>query len=222
MTFWNRALRWLGIELVAVSAAERLAATVGGGLSILLLLMVAHAAIPGPGAVAVVASMGASAVLLYAVPHGQLSQPWPVLAGNTVSAAIGVACARWIPDANVAAACAVGLSIGAMHVLRCIHPPGGATALVAVIGGPAVHALGFRYVLCPVLLNAAVMVALAVALNYPLTWRRYPAALRPPAPDAPTHAEVVAAVRSLDAFVDVSEDDLLRLVALLAPEKKAR
>src|SRR5690606_32619543 len=102
--------------------------------------------------------------------HGQLSQPWPVLAGHMVSATIGVACAKWIAPVEVAAACAVGLSIGAMHGLKCIHPPGGATALTAVLGGPAVQALGFQFVLLPVAANAAFMVAAAVAYNRFFAW----------------------------------------------------
>ncbi|MFX8373896.1 HPP family protein, partial [Acinetobacter baumannii] len=80
-------------------------------------------------------SMGASAVLLYAVPHGALSQPWAVLAGHAVSAVAGVAAARNISDPALAAAVAVGTAILAMHYLRAIHPPGGATALTAVVGG---------------------------------------------------------------------------------------
>jgi CBS-domain-containing membrane protein len=63
----------------------------------------------------VVASMGASAVLLFAVPHGPLSQPWSVLAGHTVSAVIGIACAQWISNILLASALAVALTIGCMH-----------------------------------------------------------------------------------------------------------
>ena len=210
--------RWLGVEIVAVRPAERWAASVGGALAILALATISRWALPDPAAVAVVASMGASAVLLFAVPHGPLSQPWPVLAGNVVSALIGVFCARNVGPPPVAAACAVGLSIGAMHLLRCIHPPGGATALTAVIGGSAVHALGYRYALAPVLANAATMVALATLLNAPFPWRRYPAAWtgRRPTPTTPTHAQVVEAMRSLDSFVDVTEEDLARLVERLS------
>src|SRR5690349_9301633 len=94
--------KWLGIELIVVSAKERLIATVGGGVSMILLITLTLWALPEAGATGVIASMGASAVLLYAVPHGQLSQPWPVIAGHGVSAAIGVACARFIPHPFVA------------------------------------------------------------------------------------------------------------------------
>ena len=218
--------KWLGIELVEVSAKEKLVAAVGGGVSLVLLSVVSAWALPGSGAAtAIVGSMAASAVLLYAVPHGPLSQPWPVIAGHGVSAFIGVACARYIPHPVVAAACAVGLSIGAMHQLKCIHPPGGATAFTAVLGGAAVRQMGMTFVLFPVLANAVLMVLLAIAINGLFRWRRYPAILNRPArplpphapddPPAPTHEDVLEAVRSLDSFVDISEEDLLRLSELL-------
>lgn len=222
--------RVLGVELVEVSLAEKLIATAGGGLAILCLLLLSFRAVPGMGALAVVASMGASAVLLFGVPHGQLSQPWPILAGHGISAFIGVVCARWIGNPTVAAACAVGFSIGAMHQFKCIHPPGGATAFTAVMGGSAVRDLGFGFILFPVLTNALVLVVLAVILNGAFRWRRYPAFLnadnRPAHPASnpavsPTHEEVVTAIRSLDSFVDISEEDLLRLTERLSRRVKS-
>lgn len=217
--------KWFGVELIEVSTTEKLVAAFGGGLSILALIGISRCVLPEAGAAAIIGSMGASAVLLFAVPHGQLSQPWPVIAGHTVSAIIGVTCARFIPQPILAAACASGIAIGAMHQLKCIHPPGGATALTAVIGGSAIHELGYRFVLFPVLSNAIAMVTLAILINSVFKWRRYPAVLNRPASSPvrepttetspPTHEEVLAAVKSLDSFVDISEEDLLRLVELL-------
>lgn len=218
--------KWLGIELIEVSATEKLVATLGGGLSMVALIAFSWWALPQPAATAVVASMGASAVLLFAVPHGPLSQPWPVVAGHGISAIIGVTCARLIDDPLLAAACAVGLAIGAMQQLKCIHPPGGATAFTAVMGGEAIHALGYRFVLFPVLANALAMILAAIVINGAFRWRRYPAAMIPkvePPPTEvydeedppPTHEEILAALRSLDSFVDISEDDLIQLTKLL-------
>ena len=213
----------LGIELIEVSRTEKVVAALGGGLAILALFFstLAIAPLHGSVTVAVVASMGASAVLLYAVPHGQLSQPWPVIGGHTISALIGVACAQWISHPLIAAACAVGLSIGVMHQFKCIHPPGGATAFTAVMGGAAIRELGFSFVLFPVLTNAISMVLLAVLINSFFPWRRYPAILsrapvHVPSKNDPTHDEVIAAIRSIDTFVDISEEDLLRLVDVLS------
>ncbi|WP_395746184.1 HPP family protein [Prosthecobacter sp.] len=217
--------RWLGIELIEVSAVEKTVSTLGGGLAILALIAISTWALPTGGAAALITSMGASAVLLFGVPHGQLSQPWPVIAGHGVSAFIGVTCAHFIHQPAIAAACAVGLAIGAMQQLKCIHPPGGATAFTAVMGGSAIHQLGFSFVLFPVLTNALVMVLLAVLINCAFRWRRYPNAFHHPVHSprsetpkhgsSPTHEDIVAAIRSLDSFVDISEDELIQLVELL-------
>ena len=104
--------RWLGIELIEVSLTEKLVATLGGGLALLALVGITTQVVPDAGGRAVIASMGASAVLLFAVPHGALSQPWPVLGGHLLSAFIGVLCARSIDHPALAAACAVGLGVG--------------------------------------------------------------------------------------------------------------
>ena len=226
--------KWLGIELIEFGWAERLLSALGSGLAIAVLIGIIHWQIPGGEGWAVAASMGASAVLLFAVPHSALAQPWPVLAGHTVAAVIGVACARWCPERMVAAGFAVGLTVAVMQMLKCVHPPGGGTALAAVLGSETIRSLGFGYVLLPVLANAAVMVALAFVYNFAFRWRRYPAVLsRPPkgrgatktiAAPQPTHEEVAAAIRSMDSFVDISEEDLLRLVRALRAEddKRAR
>ena len=212
--------RWLGVELDEVSAKERVVSALGGAVAILLLMYFTGTVLDLDGASMVVASMGASAVLLFAVPHGQLSQPWPVIGGHVVSALIGVTTQRMVGSVELAAAIAVGTAIGVMHVLRCIHPPGGATALVAVIGGANVHELGYGFVLRPVLLNAAVMVVLGVAFNSMFAWRRYPVAAigRRKVPGAmdPTHADIVTALRSIDSFIDVDEQDIVRLVNFLS------
>jgi len=132
----------LGIELSPVSHRERLVSALGGFVSILVVYAVSRAVLGAADAPILVFSMGSSAVMLFAVPHGPLSQPWPVVGGHLVSAVIGVACVRYVPGQMAAASLAVGLSIGAMHYLRCIHPPAGATALAAVLGGESLHALG--------------------------------------------------------------------------------
>lgn len=220
-----QALKWLGVELVEVSLKEKLISTIGSALAIYCVFLITPCALPADSSVAVIASMGASAVLLFAVPHGQLSQPWPLIGGHTISALIGVGCAQAITDPALAAAIAVGASIAAMHQLKCIHPLGGATAFTAVMGGHAIRELGFLYTLFPVALNAASMLLLATAINYPFRWRRYPAVLirrtenKNAASDMVSdtdHQKFVSAVRSLDSFVDVSEEDLVYLSRLMA------
>lgn len=216
---------FFGPDTAPVSHTEKIISACGGFLGILLVYFVSLQFIGTHGSALVVASMGASAVLLFAVPHGQLSQPWSVIGGHLVSAVIGVSCAKLFHDPAIASATAVGLAIGAMYYLRCLHPPGGATALIAVVGGGEVHALGYLFVLTPVLINVFVILAVAVLVNYAFAWRRYPASLakRPHVQhDAVkgddggeiSHGDLVYALRKLDSFVDVSEEDLAEIFAL--------
>jgi CBS-domain-containing membrane protein len=225
---------WLGIELNAVSHAERLVSAVGGFIGIFFVLLASWAVLGDrTAALLIVASMGASAVLLFGVPHGPLSQPWALIGGHLLSAFIGVSCAMLVPNEFVAAALAVGLAIGLMHYLRCIHPPGGATAITAVIGGPAVHALGFRYLLTPVLLNVAIILVSAIAVNWFFAWRRYPAGLgRKKKADAETekkhlaegslsHSDLEYAMRQINSTLDITESDLARIYSIAAEHSKS-
>ena len=161
-------------EIHPASHAEKLISAAGGFVGILLVLLVSSRVLDFHGAALVVASMGASAVLLFATPHSPLSQPWSLLGGHLISAAIGVTCAKVLPNSPYVWALAVALSIGAMHYLRCLHPPGGATALVAVMGGEQVRGMGYAFLVTPVLVNVMIILVVAVAANYPFRWRRYP------------------------------------------------
>jgi len=225
--------KFFGIEQSPVSHSERIVSAIGGFMAILCVLLVSRWFIGSPGAGILVASMGASAVLLFAVPHGQLSQPWAVLGGHVISAIIGVSCAQVIANELLAASAAVGLAVGAMYYLRCIHPPGGATALSAVIGGQATQALGYQYVITPVLINVAVILVIAFLYNYLFTWRRYPVYLqhskqdqgeRPgiTEPGEISHGDFVYALSQIDSFVDVTEYDLLRIYELATHRSRGR
>lgn len=203
---------------------ERWISAVGGFIGVLAVLWVSSRVLDHQGAAMIIASMGASAVLLFAVPHGALSQPWAVVGGNVVSALIGVTCAQMIGDPYLGAAVAVGLSIAAMYYLRCLHPPGGATALVAVLGGESVLQLGYGFVVSPVLINTLIILATAVLVNMPFHWRRYPAGFAQRADAAASksstekaliaHEDLVYALSQLDSFIDVSEEDLIRIYTL--------
>jgi CBS domain-containing membrane protein len=175
-TFFGALRGFAGLGANSSGHLEKWVSGAGGLTGILGVMVVSQAYLGLSGSASLVASMGASAVLLFAVPHGPLSQPWAVLGGHLVSAVIGVACARLPVQPLMSAALAVALAISAMYYLRCIHPPGGATALTAVAGGDAVHALGFHYVVTPVLLNVLVILLVAMVFNAPFPWRRYPAA----------------------------------------------
>jgi CBS domain-containing membrane protein len=215
-------LRWLRGFLpapVTLKWTERLRAGVGALIGIALTGGVAHLAIGDQTAIPfLIAPMGASAVLLFGVPASPLAQPWSIIGGNLVSAIVGVTCAMFIHDPVDAAALAVGLAICAMFALRCVHPPSGAVALTAVLGGPSIHALGYGFVLAPVALQSFMLLSSAVAFHA-LTGHRYPhghAAPPKPAdtPDAASflRADLEAVLARRSELLDVDPDDLEALL----------
>ena len=113
------------------------------------------------GTPAVIASMGAAAVIVFQFPQSPAARVWPILGGHLVSALIGVTVSQLIPDRIIAGGVAVGLSLLAMAVLRCMHPPGGGTALVAVLGGAVIQDAGYRFVLFPTFINALLLAVFA-------------------------------------------------------------
>jgi CBS domain-containing membrane protein len=212
----------VGVEHNVTSHMEKWIAAAGALLSLLVVALVSLRVTEGVTAGLMVASMGASAVLLFVVPHGALSQPWPVFGGHVLAAVTGVACQQLFPGQWWSPALAVAGAIVLMQYLRCVHPPGGATALMAVIGGPDIHGLGFGFVLDPVMVNVASMLLLALVFNNVFPWRRYPAALAKrfhvPA-TAGTASELTqedfeAAMHKLNTFIDISTEDLIELVDL--------
>lgn len=155
---------------------EQLRAVVGALAGILLTGVISRLWMGDSMAVPMlIAPMGASAVLLFAVPSSPLAQPWSLIGGNTIAAVVGVCAARWIDEPMVAAAVAVAATIGLTAKMRCLHPPAGAVALTAVVGGPLVAAAGFSFVFVPVLLNTALLLGVAL-LFHAATGAEYPAA----------------------------------------------
>ena len=213
----------IGFSRHTAKYSEVVISTVGGFLGIFAILLSSHWLLDPEVAVMIVPSMGASAVLLFAAPHAPFSQPWNVIGGHAISAIIGVACWQWIPDFTVAASASVGLAIGAMYFARCIHPPGGATALAAVIGAEKLHDLGYAFAYEPILLNAVTILLIAIVFNGLFRWRRYPAHLHAreetveqefPGYAPIKHEDFVYALSHIDTFVDITEEDLLAIYEL--------
>jgi CBS-domain-containing membrane protein len=160
-----------------VSNAEIAWSWIGAFVGISAAGLASHALLAGADLTLMVGSLGASAVLLYGAPRSPLAQPRNVLGGHVLSAIVGVACWKLLhPYPWLAAAIAVATAIALMHATRTLHPPGGATALIAVIGSREVHELGFLYVLVPCTLGPAVLVAVALLVNNLPASRRYPEA----------------------------------------------
>jgi CBS domain-containing membrane protein len=212
---------WLPSPSTA-SRREQLRAAGGALFGLLLTALIGLYLFPG-GSIFLVAPIGASSVLLFALPASPLAQPWSAIGGNVVSGLMGVICMRCFGDVlPVPLLCALAAStaIAAMFALRCLHPPGGAVALTAVIGGPAIHAAGFAFPLVTVLADTTLLAVMAILYNN-LTGRRYPHAQQGAHPNPHATRDAVPTVRlgfkpeDLDAVLqqynqvlDISRDDL--------------
>lgn len=207
-------------DAAPVSNRERLRSATGAFVGILLTGLLGSLALRfDPTLPAMIAPMGASAVLLFAVPSSPLAQPWSILCGNLVSAFVGVTVALLVPDPFFASALAISLAIAAMMALRCLHPPSGAVALTAVLGGPAIHSLGYGFLLWPVAGNSLVLLALALAYNN-ATGRAYPHGLKlgkaahgttDPTPIQKigfSSTDLDEVLREYDEFIDIDRDAL--------------
>lgn len=129
----------------------------------------------GTAMVLIIGSFGASAVLIFGAIKSPLAQPRNLLGGHVLSAVIGVAAYKLCPSPLwVSAALAVATAIAAMHATKTLHPPGGATALIAVIGGDKIHQLGYFYALVPVATGVIIMLTVALLVNNIPKTRRYP------------------------------------------------
>ncbi|MBU1316629.1 MAG: HPP family protein [Alphaproteobacteria bacterium] len=214
-------LRRLNPSIVPVSPAERIRASVGALLGILLTGLLSRMALGDSGAFPLlIAPMGASAVLLFAAPSSPLAQPWSILGGNIVSATVGVTCALLIEDPVIAASTAIAVSIGLMLLLNCLHPPSGAVALTAVLAGASIQEWGYWFVLSPVGLNTVLLLASAYAFNN-ATGRRYPHLAPAVSPSASAAGQAAssrplgvvpedlrAVLEQYDEVVNVSPEDL--------------
>lgn len=217
-------LRTLIPEAAPLSLRERLRSAGGALVGILATGLLCRAALgPETALPILIAPMGASAVLLFAVPASPLAQPWSIVGGNAVAAVVGVTMAMLVPNPYVAAALAISIAIALMMLLRCLHPPSGAVALTAVLGGAPIRDLGYGFALWPVAANSLLLLAVAFLFNN-LTGRTYPHVLAKapaghgtgdPAPSARagiTASDIDAVLKDFDQVLDVRRSDLEAIV----------
>lgn len=209
-----------------VSHRERLISGIGGISAILLTSWIAHLFIGPVTTPFLLAAMGASTVLLLGAPHSPFSQPWPFVGGHMVSAVIGVTCAMYLHNIYLSAGLAVGLSILAMYYLRCIHPPGGATTLLAVIGDQKIHSMGYHFILMPVLANVVILLCVSLLINKLVLRRHYPYNLSPSRKDTShggdralaklsfNEEDLTAALKEMNGYIDVTGEDLEKIYSL--------
>jgi CBS domain-containing membrane protein len=212
--------------LAGATLRERLLACLGSLIGIGLTGLLCKLMLGGGGSVLpLVAPVGASAVLLFAVPASPLAQPWPIVGGNALSALVGILVGSAVADPVLAAGLAVALAILVMSLTRSLHPPGGAMALSAALGGPAVAKWGLLFPLVPVGLNCFILVCLGL-LFHQFRGHSYPHI--PPAKPANTHGtsdlpparrvgihseDVDAALAKLNETFDINRDDLEGLIS---------
>ncbi|MDP7414783.1 MAG: HPP family protein [SAR202 cluster bacterium] len=158
----------------AASVSEIAWAWVGSALGIGIIAVLSNEYFEPADSLLLIGSFGASAVLVYAAIAAPLSQPRNLIGGHIISAIIGVALFQIFGDNFVGAGLAVSLAIAAMMATDTLHPPGGATALIAVIGGEVIHDLGLFYVLAPAALGAVILLLIALIVNNISSSRRYP------------------------------------------------
>lgn len=216
-------LKGFSPEPIAINYVERLRACIGALVGILITSLMTYFIVGDSLTfVYLIAPMGASAVLLFAVPSSPLAQPWSIIGGNITAALVGVTCAIYIGNMAFAAACAVGISIAAMFALRCLHPPSGAVALTAVLGGSAIVEQGYGFVVSPVAINSFLLLAVALIYNN-VTRRPYPHAVKVAdthhTKDIPaemrfgfTPEDLNEVLKEYNQVLDVSRDDLQTLL----------
>ena len=191
---------------LTVNFTERFRAAAGALLGILVTGVLCRL-LAGPGnATWLIAPLGASAVLVFALPASPLAQPWSVVGGNTLSALVAVVCVRLFDDPAVAGAVAVGAAIAVMFSLRCLHPPGGAVALLTAL----THSSSFGFALFPVLTNSVLLASMGILYNS-VTGRRYPhghVVERTTTSSRFSSADLDAALKQYNQVLDVDRDDI--------------
>lgn len=215
------------VDLVNLSLKGKFLSVFSCFIVILVIVWVSRQFALTPTYPMLIASMGASAVIVFIIPNSPLAQPWPLVGGQLVSTVIGVACVQLVSDTAFASAYAVAGSVLAMLLLRCLHPPGAAAALAPVLGGHPITSLGYGFVLMPVGINVVAMLMMALVINRWLLRHEYPVGIRKPSSRKKSKAgfvveparhtgvseqDVEQALQNRDTFMDVSSGDLSQLL----------
>lgn len=205
-------LRALWPAPLAIDRGERARVVVGAALGVLLTAVLSQAFGGSIATAWLVAPMGATTVLVFAVPSSPMAQPWAVVGGNFFSALVGIACARWVGPPALAAALAVSGAIALMLALRCLHPPGGACALLTALTGVTDPA----FALFPVLVNSLLLMAAALAYHRATRQphpHQTPASLvARDAPNRVADADLDAVIARYNEVLDINREDLKALL----------
>ena len=215
----------LTIDPVNLSLKAKLLSLIACFCSIFFIALITKVVSPWPGYPMIVASMGASAIILFFIPGSPLAQPWPFVGGQLVSAVVGVTCALNISETSTAAATAVGGSVLMMLFMRCLHPPAAATSLTPIMAGTSITSLGYSFVLVPIAVNVVTMLLLAIIINRWVMDRDYPSPLpvkkkihQRHTVSEPSHQigfseqDLSLALKDSDVFIDMTHAELSHLL----------
>lgn len=170
-----RKTRYILYKETLIDFKEHFWSFLGSFLGIGILAYIQNKQFPGTDAVYLIGSFGASSVLVYGIIQSPFSQPRNLIGGHLISAFVGVTVNFIIPEIIwIAAPLAVSISIVLMQITKTLHPPGGATALIAIIGSEKIKSLGYWYLLSPVLVGVLVLFITALIFNNMTTSRSYP------------------------------------------------
>nr|WP_294790670.1 HPP family protein [uncultured Mucilaginibacter sp.] len=170
-----RTARYIVYKETLVDFKEHFWTFLGSFFGIGLIGIISSRNFQGTDNLFLIGSFGASSVLIYGAINSPLAQPRNLIGGHVVCAIVGVTIYKLIPDQLwLSSALSVSLSIVLMQITKTLHPPGGATALIANIGSEKIHALGYFYVLNPVLAGALILLLVAIIFNNSTNHRHYP------------------------------------------------
>jgi len=214
------------VDPVSFSIKAKLLSLIACFCSIFFIALITKVISPWPGYPMIVASMGASAIILFFIPSSPLAQPWPFVGGQLVSAIVGVFCALNIVEISTAAASAVGGSIVMMLAMRCLHPPAAATSLTPLMAGTSITSLGYSFVVVPVAVNVISLLLLAIIINRWVMAREYPSPLpvmkkvnQRHTVTTPSHQvgfseqDLELVLKDSDVFIDITHTELSHLLS---------
>ena len=174
-----RKTKYILYKETLVDFKEHFWAFVGSFIGIGIIAYLQSQTLPNSDVVYLIGSFGASSVLVYGVIQSPLAQPRNLIGGHLVSAIVGVTVQKLAPDVlYITAPLAVSLAIVLMQITKTLHPPGGATALIAVTGSETIKNLGYWYVLSPVLLGTLILLIVAIFFNNVTPKRKYPSSTK--------------------------------------------
>jgi len=215
-----------------VSSGEMLASAISACIALAIVTWVSKQSLSGTNLPFILASMGATAVILFAAPNSPMGRPWPLLAGHFVAAFVGISCGKLSDNLVITVPLTIGLVIFAMHYFRCIHPPGGATALLTLLGGAEFSAIGYQFMLTPLAINLLILALVALSLNklraeknryarveIPSGWQQ-----RSQTNTAPRFStqDLQAAIHDIDSYIDTDVEQLAQLYEMAEQQRYSR